>query len=78
VGNHDGVIIGWEVLTEDEAIDAAIDTYGKDPTKKRCLPLCLPQRTSRRNGLPDFPEHPAIGSVRCQIVGSISFYDRRP
>ncbi len=30
--NHDSVIDGWEVLTEDEAIDAAIDKYRKDPT----------------------------------------------
>jgi hypothetical protein len=30
--NHDSAIRAWEVLTEDEAIDAAIDKYGKDPT----------------------------------------------
>jgi len=32
VGNHDSVVNRWEVLTDDEAIDAAIDKYGKDPT----------------------------------------------
>jgi hypothetical protein len=30
--NHDSVIDGWEALTEDEAIEAAIDKFGKDPT----------------------------------------------
>lgn len=29
---HDGVFGGWEFLAEDEAIDAAIEKYGKDPT----------------------------------------------
>lgn len=29
---HDSVIRGWEFLAEDEAIDAAIDKCGKDPT----------------------------------------------
>ena len=29
---HDRVIESWKVLTEDEATDAAIDKYGKDPT----------------------------------------------
>jgi len=29
---HDSAIRGWEFLAEDEAIDAAIDKYGKDPT----------------------------------------------
>jgi hypothetical protein len=32
VRNHDSVIEGWEVFTEDEAIEAAIDKFGKDPT----------------------------------------------
>jgi hypothetical protein len=26
------VIVGWELLTEDEAVDAAIDEFGKDST----------------------------------------------
>ncbi|WP_245446337.1 hypothetical protein [Mesorhizobium kowhaii] len=32
VRSHDGVVENWELLTEDEAIEAAIDKHGKDPT----------------------------------------------
>ncbi len=26
------VILGWETFSEDEAVDAAIDEFGRDPT----------------------------------------------
>ncbi|WP_292669136.1 hypothetical protein [Mesorhizobium sp.] len=30
--NTTPVIVGWELLAEDEAVDAAIDEFGQDPT----------------------------------------------
>jgi hypothetical protein len=43
--------MGWEVLTEDEAIDAAIDKYGKDPTTS--VAYCAFEGLDDRGG----PEH---------------------
>ncbi|WP_412177450.1 hypothetical protein [Mesorhizobium sp. YC-39] len=30
--SHDGVVGNWALLTEDEAIEAAIEKHSKDPT----------------------------------------------
>lgn len=49
--NHDSVIRGWEDLTEDEAIDPAIDKYGKDPTTS--VASCAFEALGSRGG----PEH---------------------
>lgn len=48
---HDSVIRGWEFLAEDEAIDAAIDKYGKDPTTS--VAYCAFEALDNRGG----PEH---------------------
>jgi hypothetical protein len=32
VRTYDSLVLGWEFLAEDEAIDGAIDKYGKDLT----------------------------------------------
>ncbi|MBA8907525.1 hypothetical protein [Aminobacter ciceronei] len=48
---HDSAIRGWEFLAEDEAIDAAIDKYGKDPTTS--VAYCAFETVGDRRG----PEH---------------------
>jgi hypothetical protein len=51
VRNHDSEVRGWEILTEDEAIDAAIEKYGKDPTTS--VAYCAFEALDNRDG----PEH---------------------
>lgn len=51
MGKHDRVVIGWEVLTDDEAIEAAIDRHGKDPTTS--VAYCTFETSGKR----DDPEY---------------------
>ena len=48
MGNHDSIVLGWEVLTDDEAIEAAIDKYGKDPTTS--VAYCAFEASGSRDG----------------------------
>ena len=40
VQNHDSVIDGWDAFSDEEAVEAAIDKFGKDPDFVSCL-LCI-------------------------------------
>ncbi|MHC2301543.1 hypothetical protein ACVJBD_005809 [Rhizobium mongolense] len=46
--NHDSVVMAWEVLTDEEAIEAAIEKHGKDPTTS--VAYCAFEAAGSRDG----------------------------
>lgn len=48
VENHDSVVMAWEVLTDEEAIEAAIEKHGKDPTTS--VAYCAFEAAGSRDG----------------------------
>jgi hypothetical protein len=43
------VILGWETFSEDEAVDAAIDEFGRDPTTSVVSTVFIPSPPARQN-----------------------------
>ncbi|WP_189523715.1 MULTISPECIES: hypothetical protein [unclassified Mesorhizobium] len=52
------VIAGWELLTEDEAADAAIDEFGQDPTTSVAYCGCELGETGNRRVKTAKRKHP--------------------